>query len=369
MPKPSFTRPVPATFGHCLIAATALLLMGLGRNATAQTSVSQEASAPLAPAPTVAETWYDRVWPYDTIGNLAAQANGALPAVSGNVAVGPPRHEDENLNDGAYGNGSSWIVVEADPGSNLGWLKIDLGAVRQIREVAFGRDRVRVAPGVSPFPADRILYAATIQVALTDDVYAALDSSNDASEYTTVFDGSVFSGSAYTGTISVKFPIVAARFVKIIIPSPPGTAIDEVEVFSCAGRTAPSTFNIDVACPPAYHSLGGPVLSYTGSPTVASTVTLTGSNLSGNAISGLLLGDCSVPIPLSVVGSVIPGSALCVSPWLTIPSNGGSTSNFVWDVPNDPGFAGLFISAQWIDYEGVLGSIGTSQAIGMNIGL
>ena len=80
------------------------------------------------------------------------------------------------LNDGLYGPGASWISNSA-----YSWIKIDLGKSTTINTVAFGRDRL------GNFN-DRDPGSFVIAVALSDNVYADGNSSNDYVEYTEVYD-------------------------------------------------------------------------------------------------------------------------------------------------------------------------------------
>ena len=83
-------------------------------------------------------------------------------------------HRPEFVNDGYYGNGSSWI---AD--SSNSWVKIDLGRDVFISGVMFGRERVVTYEG--PFN-DRDPGQFIIAVALTENVYENGDESNDVNE-------------------------------------------------------------------------------------------------------------------------------------------------------------------------------------------
>jgi len=125
------------------------------------------------------------------------------------------------INDGLYGPGASW--VSNSPNS---WIKIDLGKTTTINTVTFGRDRLGTLN-------DRNPGQFVISVALSDNVYANGNSSNDSLEYSPVFDSEQagFSG-VIPGpqTVTAQFDSLAARFVKITFENP-GTAVDEVEVF------------------------------------------------------------------------------------------------------------------------------------------
>lgn len=155
--------------------------------------------------------------------DLTYQGNGvARPAVAKDTMPGYGGvHQPAYVNDGLYGPGASWISNSA-----YSWIKIDLGKMTRINTVTFGRDRL------GSFN-DRDPGQFVIAVALSDDIYADGNSSNDYMEYTQVYhsleDG--FSG-LISGpeTVRADFGPVMARYVKIIFANP-GTAVDEVEVF------------------------------------------------------------------------------------------------------------------------------------------
>jgi hypothetical protein len=156
--------------------------------------------------------------------DLTYQGNGAArPAVAKDTMPGYSGvHEPANVNDGLYGPGSSWVSNSA-----YSWIKIDLGTMTTINTVTFGRDRLGHLKERNPGQF-------VIAVALSDNVYADGNSSNDYIEYTQVYNSEQagFSGTVRgTETIQANFGPVTVRFVKIIFTNP-GTAVDEVEVFN-----------------------------------------------------------------------------------------------------------------------------------------
>jgi hypothetical protein len=159
---------------------------------------------------------------FDTSQDLTYQGNGAQPAVAKDTLPGHSGiHKAAYINDGHYGNGASWIS-----NSPYSWIKIDLGEVKAINTVEFGRDRLGNYN-------DRDPGQFTIAVALADNIYADGNSSQDNIEYTLVYDSerAGFTGRvAGAETVTAYFDSVTARFVKITFANP-GTAIDEVEVF------------------------------------------------------------------------------------------------------------------------------------------
>ena len=151
--------------------------------------------------------------------SLTFQGNGVARAAVAKDTL--PGYNGVHANDGLYGNGASWIS-----NSPYSWIKIDLGKMTNINTVTFGRDRLGNYN-------DRDPGQFTIAVALSDNVYADGNSSNDSIEYTLVYDSerAGFNGSVSAAeTVQAYFGSVTARFVKITFTNP-GTAIDEVEVF------------------------------------------------------------------------------------------------------------------------------------------
>lgn len=160
---------------------------------------------------------------FDKSSDLTFPGNGAArPAVAKDTVPGYGRvHQPAYVNDGLYGPGASWVS-----NSSYSWIKIDLGKAQTINTITFGRDRLgRLNDGD---PGQFV-----IAVALSDNVYADGDSSNDYMEYTEVYDSEEtgFDG-LVSGpeTIEANFEPVTARYVKITFENAK-TAVDEVEVF------------------------------------------------------------------------------------------------------------------------------------------
>ncbi len=162
------------------------------------------------------------IWAFSTQSDLASPANGlAQPAVTRDVIPGHESiHNPTFLNDGYYGNGSSWIGTGPDS-----WLKIDLGQTVPVSSVRFGRDRI------GHFD-DRDPGRFQIFLATTDDVYANGNDQNDSQEYQAVFDSESvgFSGEiSGSQSLLASFTPTSARYVKVQFGND-GAAIDEVEV-------------------------------------------------------------------------------------------------------------------------------------------
>lgn len=208
----------------CIALAVGLLLLGSGARALAQT-VTTGPATPSAGAD-VCRGGFTKprcvARPFVVTDDLASPANGfAKAAVAKDALAGYPAiHDPAFINDGFYGNGASWIA-----GSAASWVKVDLGVRGQVNGIRFGRDRTG---GFN----DRDPGSFQVMVADADDVYATGNDSNDATEYRTVFDSAAQRfGGVITGaqTLSVSFPTVKARYVKVRFDAA-GAAIDELEV-------------------------------------------------------------------------------------------------------------------------------------------
>ncbi|MEM7010841.1 MAG: DUF1553 domain-containing protein, partial [Verrucomicrobiota bacterium] len=74
---------------------------------------------------------------FDTAGrNVALSRRGAKVTASGSN-ISPNRHELKLVNDGTYGNSSSWMSNE----HGKGWLQFEFPAAAEIERVVWGRDR------------------------------------------------------------------------------------------------------------------------------------------------------------------------------------------------------------------------------------
>lgn len=190
--------------------------------------------APTAQSTTVSSTI---VAPNQT-SNFAWTGSGAAVAVASLPALTSP-HTLTGINDGVYGNSSSYIPLSAPPA----WIKIDLGTWRVFDLLTLGRDRT------GSFD-DRDPGQFRVYVSNTEAVYANGDATNDATEYTLVYD-SLLNG--YNGqvsglqTVAASFAPVFARYVKIELYTAGGSfltypAIDEIQVRSSVGLSGADTF-------------------------------------------------------------------------------------------------------------------------------
>jgi beta-lactamase superfamily II metal-dependent hydrolase len=164
---------------------------------------------------------------FATANDLAYAPSGSpVRAVAKDTIPGyAPIHAPAYVNDGKYGNGSSWIS-----NSPSSWIKIDLGKPTLLNEVRFGRDRTGGYDERDPGQF-------VVQAALADNRFADGDESLDADEYRSVFDSADggFNGAvAGPSTVRAKFSPIVARFVKVSVANA-GAAIDELEAFFASG--------------------------------------------------------------------------------------------------------------------------------------
>ena len=194
---------------------------------------------------------------------LTYQGNGsARPAVAKDTMSGSI-HRAAYVNDGLYGPGASWVS-----NSRNSWIKIDLGKVTKINTITFGRDRLGELNGHNPGQF-------VVSLAISDNVYADGNNSNDVQEYRPVFksEHAGFSGTiSGAETVAVQFTPQETRYIKITFENK-GTAIDEVEAFlaqppmasnapTAASRDKPDA---DPSAPPVINT-SQPPATYTSLP-------------------------------------------------------------------------------------------------------
>lgn len=222
---------------------------------------------------------------------LTYQGNGsARPAVAKDTAPGLGEiHKAAYVNDGLYGPGASWIS-----NSRNSWIKIDLGKATKINTVTFGRDRLGKLSGHDPGQF-------VVSLALTENLYANGNNSNDIREYQPVFDSEVagFSGTISDAeTVTAQFAPQLARYIKITFENK-GTVIDEVEAFMAlppVASSGPGTTSQDK--PPADASDSQETLTASSSFTATSMPADTATPLSTVT---LLPSDTATPIPSATV--------------------------------------------------------------------
>lgn len=235
--------PIPTRLARSLqlaaVASIAACLAGTTLTLAASQLIRNASRSTLTGAIIAAPGWslpQGNTQAFDRTRDLAFQGNGASPAVAKDVIPGySPIHLAQNVNDGKYGNGTSWISNTSNS-----WIKINLGRPVMIDGAKFGRDR-------TGYFNDRDPGRFTISVATADSVYANGHDANDAVEYQQIFDSQAF---AYNGTVNgaetieVQFAPVLAQFVKFQATAI-GVAIDELEIFGTVAAAAGPDFSVN----------------------------------------------------------------------------------------------------------------------------
>lgn len=125
-------------------------------------------------------------------------------------------------------------------------------------------------------------------------------------------------------------------------------------------------------CPAAPHAFGGPVMQLFGQrPRLGSPIYIHGQALAGTPLCTLLIGTPLPPVPLSVIGSNVPGSSACVLSIATllVPPNNGPTSTFyTLNLPDNCALAGQEFDVQWLDFEGTGANFGSSASVRLFLG-
>ncbi|MDF1784946.1 MAG: hypothetical protein P1U82_03690 [Verrucomicrobiales bacterium] len=171
--------------------------------------------------------------------NLALASNGATAFASGSLGAdrGLDFHIPENLNDGFFGNSNSWI---GSPGDII-YAGIDLGGMRQINAIAWGRDNGNGAiddsdPGTDACGGqcdDRWQGVYVVQVT-TDTTISAESTWRTIGKVELSANDDTEIGGGLTGFLRHLYTFdegtVNATGVRIVV-SNPAIAIDEIEVY------------------------------------------------------------------------------------------------------------------------------------------
>lgn len=173
---------------------------------------------------------------------------GAVPFTSSDLGpeIGVEFHAAVNLNDGFYGNASSWIGGSTNP-YPVPFAGIDLGApVANIQSIAFGRSNV-LGGDACGVCTDRNLGLYTLEYTQVASPSTNLDlaSTGDASTGwapigTLNYVASTGPGTNFNNTWQrhrYNFSPISATGVRLVVPE--STAIDEIELYDVAGDYVP----------------------------------------------------------------------------------------------------------------------------------
>jgi hypothetical protein len=218
------------------------------------------------------------------------------------------------VNDGLYGPGASWIS-----NSRNSWIKIDLGKATTLNTVTFGRDRLGKLSGHHPGQF-------IVSLALSDNIYANGNNTNDSKEYQAVYNSEQ---AGFSGTISGPETVIAhfkpqvARYIKITFENK-GTAIDEVEAFFAQPPVASIV-------PDTTSSRDKPSKDSSSPPVPAITATSLPVDTATSQPTSTLVSDTATPIPSATpipTNTDVPTST-------TIPTSTLAPANTPTPVPSD----------------------------------
>ncbi len=187
--------------------------------------------------------------------NFALAESGATPFTSSDLGpqLGIAYHVVENVNDGIYGNGNSWIGGDDNPYAPIQFAGVSLAEAVSVSSVAWGRDNQ------GQF-GDRSLGEYSLQFTLVPDPDADTpDTGDPVTGWQTI--GSVrysVATAEFTPQLRHEFEIsrdgspILATGVRLLVPGTglgAGTAIDELEVYGIIGPVGePCDLNGDGVC-------------------------------------------------------------------------------------------------------------------------
>ncbi len=189
--------------------------------------ISGPSAITITPAPGHAIMWDGVSGPATAAGavpnNLALQ-----PGVTafGSGAYPAPAHSIAHINDGSYGNSKSWLAA---PGDNPAYIGLDLGGLKMIDGLAWGRDNT--TGGLS----DRWVGTYTLQYTRVASPGTATTETGNASTGWANIGTVTYSSTpqdGFVGQLRKEFDLgfVAATGVRMKV-SDPGIAIDEMELY------------------------------------------------------------------------------------------------------------------------------------------
>lgn len=209
---PEATTPVetlPLTLPAELAGQVVLCQLGLqdkdGRELSRQTYTFAVTSGPAVDP--LAELRVPALAP-DLRRNLALLPG--VKASASSVIQGYPIHQVAHLNNGWYGNDSSWIA-----GSSPAWVQLDLGTAHRVSRVCVGNDRTHRFK-------DRGARALRLLGTLQAPEAASAAAWQELARY---------AGEPLVGTRTFDFPPIEARCLRIEISEGEGVRLDEIEVY------------------------------------------------------------------------------------------------------------------------------------------
>ena len=237
-----------------------------------------------------------------------------------------PTHTIPNINNGTFGNGSSWIGDSANS-----WVGIGFGAVQSFSGLAFGRDNTGF---YNEFNDGRILGNYIVQYTTDLNVLANPSGATWLTLGQTNYTGAVAGSLLTQPTLRHRynFDAVSATALRIITPGDGlngnGAAIDEIELFS------------------SKLTLGGPSSGIVMTPQSGYTITWDGNDGKNYSANG-----ASVPVNIARASSgATPFTSSDLGPQLGIPyhrvanlNDGlyGNANSWIGGDVGGPAFAGV----------------------------
>ena len=148
------------------------------------------------------EPCIDEMEVYDTSGNNVASRSAQATATASGQIQSPNRHDLEFINDGVYGNSSSWM---GDSRSDV-WVQIEFPAETTIERVEWGRDRHRKF-------YDRTPTDYSIEIEAEDGQWLTVASHADREEF--VQDGTWSLAKEFASSNQTDLPGVASKLQEL----------------------------------------------------------------------------------------------------------------------------------------------------------
>lgn len=252
------------------------------------------------------------------------------------------------MTDGGFAGGAYNTYVGAAPSAGVHTILVDVRIVTDSGSV----DRARIAAAVGGVTTD---YSA---LSFSQSFATAGDDSGQATQTVAV---PVIAGGPSDITLYVLSDYDAS-----VGGGSWEIHIDNVRVASPTSATT----SLSSACGPGHHSLGGPVLSFPGVPTLGANFVIDGSN-TANVLSVLFVGAEVAPVSLVPFGS-IAGSQACINPIGTLTAVAGPSVSVSILIPSNAALCGQALSTQWADLDlsqPFALPLGTSRAGTFRVGL
>lgn len=253
-------------------------------------------------------------------GNLGTSGTAFAKDLLGNGGFAPT-HTIPNVNNGTFGNASSWIGNSANS-----YVGVGFGVAQTIASFAFGRDNTGAF-------GDRA--AGTYTIEYTNDADPATN--HATASWTNLGTVTITSGQGVLPALRHRFNIntpISATGIRLFVPGDgigSGAAVDELEFFSTPGSLVPLPPGI-VTTPLAGFSMAwdgndGDNFSPTGGP-VPDNLALPGNG--GVSITSSDLGP-TIGVPFHVATNLNDGLYGNANSWIGVDSGGPNSAGIMLD--------------------------------------